>query len=190
MRNKTCAPRAAATCRAIRQQQSANAALIEAIEDEYRARASYAAVLARFGPVQPFANIVQAEGRHVAALAGLLRQHGFAVPPDRFAGQIAAPDSRIAACEGGVDAEIANAAMYDRLSRSVSDPATLLVFARLRAASALNHLPAFRACLARAGSGAASPTAASPTSGASPLVWAIGLAAAAVLVRALPRKSG
>ncbi|WP_444429413.1 ferritin-like domain-containing protein [Rhodobacter capsulatus] len=170
------------------------AALIEAIEDEYRARASYAAVLARFGPVQPFATIVQAEGRHVAALAGLLRQHGFAVPPDRFAGRIAAPESLIAACEGGVAAEIANAAMYDRLSRTVKDPAALLIFARLRAASALNHLPAFRACLARAGSGgrigAAPRPAASPASGASPLVWAIGLAAAAVLVRALPRKSG
>lgn len=105
-----------------------------------------------------------------------------------------APESLMVTCEGGVAAEIANAATYDRLSRTVKDPAALLIFARLRAASAFNHLPALRACLARAGSGAGSGPAphpaASPASGASPLVGAIGLAAAAVLVRALRRKTG
>jgi hypothetical protein len=36
-------------------------ALREVLEDEYRARATYRAVIERFGPVQPFVNILEAE---------------------------------------------------------------------------------------------------------------------------------
>jgi rubrerythrin len=43
-------------------------ALSEAIEDEYRARATYRKIIERFGPVRPFVNIVDAENRHVAVL--------------------------------------------------------------------------------------------------------------------------
>lgn len=45
------------------------AALDHALDDEYRARATYRAVLARFGLVRPFVNIVESEGRHIEALA-------------------------------------------------------------------------------------------------------------------------
>ncbi|MGB7250036.1 MAG: hypothetical protein WBC73_13945, partial [Phormidesmis sp.] len=38
-------------------------AMVEAINDEYRARALYGAVLEKFGEVRPFSNIVQAENR-------------------------------------------------------------------------------------------------------------------------------
>lgn len=41
------------------------AAMIDAIKDEYQARAFYSAVIEKFGPVRPFTNIVQAEDRHV-----------------------------------------------------------------------------------------------------------------------------
>lgn len=35
----------------------------EAIEDEYRARATYRKIIERFGPVRPFINIVEGENR-------------------------------------------------------------------------------------------------------------------------------
>lgn len=40
-------------------------ALCEALDDEYKARAIYRAVIGRFGPVLPFANIVHSEQRHL-----------------------------------------------------------------------------------------------------------------------------
>jgi hypothetical protein len=43
-------------------------ALSEALDDEYRARATYRKVIERFGPVRPFVNIVDTENRHVGAL--------------------------------------------------------------------------------------------------------------------------
>jgi hypothetical protein len=48
-------------------------ALREALDDEYRAHAIYTQVLANFGDdVLPFANIVDAEARHIDALLGLV----------------------------------------------------------------------------------------------------------------------
>lgn len=44
------------------------AALAEALDDEYKARATYAKVIERFGPVRPFVNIIKAEERHAQAL--------------------------------------------------------------------------------------------------------------------------
>lgn len=42
------------------------AAMAEALDDEYKAIATYESVLDAFGPVRPFANIVEAERRHAA----------------------------------------------------------------------------------------------------------------------------
>jgi hypothetical protein len=44
------------------------ALLGDALDDEYKAEATYAAVITRFGPVRPFINIVEAERRHAGAL--------------------------------------------------------------------------------------------------------------------------
>ena len=43
-------------------------ALHEALEDEYRAWATYDQVIADFGDVRPFNNIRNAEARHIEAL--------------------------------------------------------------------------------------------------------------------------
>lgn len=88
-----------------------HAALVDAIEDEYRARARYAAAIAAFGPIRPFVPILEAEGRHVAALAGLFARYGFALPPDLWAGRVSPPASVAETCRQGVAAEIANARM-------------------------------------------------------------------------------
>lgn len=120
------------------------AALGEALDDEYKARATYRAVIDAFGPVRPFINIVESEGRHIDALYALYDRFGWTPPDDPWAGQIEAPESVEAACRIAVEAEIENDTMYDRLVAMVDDPGVITVFRRLQAASRENHLPAFQ----------------------------------------------
>jgi len=124
-------------------------ALREALDDEYRSRAAYHSVIDKFGPVRPFVNIVEAEERHASALLALFRHFGVEPPKDRWAGRVPAPPSLVDACRAGVEAEIANAAMYERLLTQVSDTRAREVLQRLQQASQERHLPAFRRCLDR-----------------------------------------
>ncbi|MGD9658363.1 MAG: DUF2202 domain-containing protein [Methylocystis sp.] len=124
-------------------------ALREALDDEYKARATYQSVIDRFGPVRPFVNIIEAEERHASALLRLFERYGVEPPKDRWAGRVPAPSSLEAACEAGVEAEIENAAMYERLLAQVSDARVRGVLMRLQEASQLRHLPAFRRCAER-----------------------------------------
>lgn len=123
------------------------AALCEALDDEYKARATYRAVIAAFGPVLPFANIVKSEQRHIDALLPLFASRGWTPPADRWDGNVTAPESLSQACRIGVEAEIENAALYDRLFAMTDDPDVVAVFTRLRWASAERHLPAFQRCV-------------------------------------------
>ncbi|MGD9543590.1 MAG: DUF2202 domain-containing protein [Methylocystis sp.] len=124
-------------------------ALREALDDEYKARATYQSVIDRFGPVRPFVNIIEAEERHASALLHLFERYGVEPPKDRWAGRVSAPSSLAAACQAGVDAEIENAAMYERLLAQVSDARVRGVLMRLQEASQQRHLPAFRRCAER-----------------------------------------
>ena len=119
-------------------------ALCEAIDDEYKARAVYRAVIAAFGPVLPFANIVNSEQRHIETLLHQFRRFGWEAPADRWDGRVVAPSSVAEACRIGVQAEIDNAALYDRLFAMTTDAEILTVFTNLRDASAERHLPAFQ----------------------------------------------
>lgn len=122
-------------------------ALCEALDDEYKARAAYRAIIAKFGPILPFANIVQSEQRHADALLRLFAMRGWQPPADRWEGQVIAPDTVAEACRMGVDAEIENVALYNRLFAMTDDPEVLSVFSALRWASQERHLPAFQRCL-------------------------------------------
>lgn len=124
-------------------------ALREALDDEYKARATYQSVIDRFGPVRPFVNIIEAEERHANALLRLFERFGIEPPKDRWAGQVPAPSSLAEACKAGVEAEIENAAMYARLLAQVSDARARGVLTRLQEASQQRHLPAFRRCAER-----------------------------------------
>lgn len=127
-------------------------ALCAALDDEYKAIASYEAVLAAFGPIRPFVNIVEAERRHAAALLQQFARHGLTPPADRWQGRVVAPASVAAACAAGVEAEVENAALYDRLLAAVEGDAEVTqVFVALRDASQQRHLPAFRRCLQNGG---------------------------------------
>lgn len=125
------------------------AILLDALDDERKAEAAYAAAIARFGPVRPFVNIIEAERRHADAIERQLRRLGFAIPANRWEGGAAAPESLAAACAAAIQAEVDNIALYDRLLPQIADPVVRQVLENLQAASRDNHLPAFRRCLAR-----------------------------------------
>jgi hypothetical protein len=130
-------------------------ALTEALQDEYKARATYRAILEDFGPVRPFVNIVESEERHIRALLPLFARYGVPVPEDHWPAQVNRPESLTQACQEGVQAEIENGAMYERLLAMTADyPDVQQVFRNLQRASQENHLPAFQRCVARTTPGA------------------------------------
>lgn len=124
-------------------------ALDEALDDEYKAMATYEAAIAAFGPIRPFVNIVEAERRHASALLSLYESYGLEPQPNRWRGKVARPADVAGACEAAVQAEVENAAMYDRLIAAVEQEDVRAVFRALRAASQEKHLAAFRRCVGR-----------------------------------------
>jgi len=127
------------------------AILLDALDDERKAEAIYAAVIDKFGAVRPFINIIEAERRHAEAIKRQFQRLGFEIPDNRWAGHVAAPASLVEACESAIQAEVENIELYDRLIPLIVDGAVRNVFENLQAASRDNHLPAFRRCLIREG---------------------------------------
>lgn len=128
-------------------------AMIDAINDEYQARAFYNAVMQKFGSIRPFSNIVQAEDNHVNLWMNLFTQYGMTIPEDTFAGKMSVPDTLKAACQMGIDIEIDNVKMYDRFLQFVTQSDLKAAFSRLRQISQERHLPAFQRCVNRPGNG-------------------------------------
>jgi len=99
------------------------AALTEALQDEYKARATYQAICDRFGSVRPFVNILESEKRHIQALSTLFARYQIAVPEDYWPAHVQVPASLPQACKEVVQGEIENGAMYERrLAMTVSYP--------------------------------------------------------------------
>ena len=122
-------------------------AMIDAINDEYHARAFYNAVMDKFGEIRPFSNIVHAESRHVQLWNRLFNQYGLPVPEDFFAGKVEAPETLQAACQMAVEAEIANVQMYDNFLEFVQESDLRAAFTQLRHVSQNRHKVAFERCL-------------------------------------------
>lgn len=118
--------------------------LLAALDDEHKAHATYMQVIADFGEVLPFTNIVEAERRHIDALTRLLHRYRVEVPHNPWPGKVPRYESVTEACRAGVEAEIDNAALYDRLLAGSSRPDVIEVYRNLQRASQQNHLPAFR----------------------------------------------
>ncbi len=133
----------------------ARQALVESLagpDGEYAAHAAYSAVIAKFGELQPYANIREAEARHIAALERQLEKYGVPLPANEYAGKVKAPDSPLAAAKDEVKAEERNVALYDRLFIKVKAyPDLTRVFTNLRRASQENHLPAFKSAVENGG---------------------------------------
>lgn len=127
-------------------------ALRAALDDEYRAEATYAAVIDAFGEVRPFINIIEAERRHAARVKAEMDRLGIGYDPaNPYLGKLAAPATVLAACEQGIVAEVENIALYDRLLPAIEDPQVRETLSTLQWASRERHLPAFRRCAARGG---------------------------------------
>jgi len=125
-------------------------ALRAALDDEYRARATYRAVLAAFGDVRPFVNVVESEERHIGALRRLCERYAVEIPADPWPSRVSAPETLEAACGAAVEAERENGALYERLMEAAAGRTDVEeTFRRLLAASQENHLPAFERALER-----------------------------------------
>lgn len=128
-------------------------ALLMALEDEYRAEATYQAVLGRFPGARPFINIIEAERWHADRVKTEMDRIGITYSSTNpFLGKLKAPKSVLEACQQAIAAEEENIALYDRLLPSVTDSNIRKTLTELQSASRDRHLPAFKRCVARGGS--------------------------------------
>lgn len=129
------------------------AVLLEALDDERKAEATYGAVIEKSGKVRPFINIIEAERRHSPAIERQMIRLGFAIPANQWQGKGMAPATLAEACSMAIKAEVENIALYDRLLPAIADDSVRHVLQNLQDASRDNHLPAFRRCLERENGG-------------------------------------
>jgi hypothetical protein len=112
-------------------------------EGEYAAAASYLAVLDKYGSVEPYQTIYQAELRHIDALIRQLERLGEEVPENPYLGKITAPEDLVSAAEAWAIGEVLNVELYDQLISKTQNANLLNVLGNLRIASLESHLPAF-----------------------------------------------
>lgn len=127
---------------------AAKVALDKAIADEYKALSVYQAVIAKFGSNRPFSMIKGAEEQHIAQLKAIYDKYDLSLPTTAVVNKVAAPTTLQQACQIGVDAEIANAALYkNELLPAVAEYEDITtVFTNLMNASTDKHLVAFERC--------------------------------------------
>lgn len=128
------------------------AALAMALDDEYKAEATYVAVINAFGEARPFINIIEAERHHASMAKAEMDRLGLSYPDTNpYLGTIAAPASLLEACREGITAERENIALYDRILPTVEDSQVQATLSRLQWASRERHLPAFSRCVDNGG---------------------------------------
>ena len=118
--------------------------LLLALNDEYMSWATYDKINKDFDDPRPFINIVKAEARHAEKLKGLFAKYKMSVPENKWIGETEKYESVKESCKAGIDAEIANAALYDKLFKSTEREDILFVYKNLHRASTENRLRAFR----------------------------------------------
>lgn len=120
--------------------------LLLALNDEYRAWATYDQVISDFGAVRPFINIRRSEGKHIKALLPLFRKYNVPIPANPWLNNPPSFESVAAACVAGVEGELLNSTLYDKLFASTERQEIIRVYRSLQRASDENHLPAFQRC--------------------------------------------
>lgn len=120
--------------------------LLLALNDEYRAWAIYGQVIIDHGDVRPFTSIQSSEASHINSLIALFNTYGIPVPENPWIGQVPSFTTTPEACAAGVDAEILNSELYDKLFSTTDRQDILDVYTFLQQASDSNHLPAFERC--------------------------------------------
>jgi len=125
---------------------SVQEALNTALQDEYHARATYLAILERYGEVRPFSSIVVSEERHIAILGAIYERYGLEMPPMEPV-EIVVGDTLTEACQLGVQEEIDNAALYEEILSAVEGYDEIeYAFENLSRASRDHHKRAFEKC--------------------------------------------
>ncbi len=122
------------------------AALQDAILEEYGALNLYNSVIGQLGSVYPFNRIVNAEQQHVNALVRQAQKYGVSVPANSGLSSTPEFNTLAEACQSGVNAEIADAALYDTLKVVTTHSDLIKVFNTLQSASLNSHLPTFQSC--------------------------------------------
>lgn len=121
-------------------------ALQEAILEEYGALNMYQSIITQLGNVYPFSQIVLSEQQHINALVRQAEKYGMTVPVNPGLATQPTFTTLAQACQVGVNAEIADAALYDTLKPVTTHSDLLQVYNNLQLASLNSHLPAFQTC--------------------------------------------
>lgn len=116
--------------------------LTYALEDEYLAKAEYAAIIAEFDAARPYTNIIKAEANHIAELLPLFSAYKVTVPVVDAASHAIVPATLAETYAIGVEAEKDNIAMYEAFLKQDLPADVRVVFENLRNAS-VRHLAAF-----------------------------------------------
>lgn len=120
-------------------------ALQRAILEEYRALNLYQAIIEQFGNVLPFSRIVRSEKQHVTALLRQAEKYGVDAPANPGLTSPVTFSTLTEAYQAGIEAEKADAALYDELKSVTNHSDLLAVYTRLQYISLNVHLPAFEA---------------------------------------------
>jgi hypothetical protein len=120
--------------------------IVLALEDEYHAKATYEVIIEQYGEITPFTNIVQAEETHIQLLLPLFESYDITLPEAFDKDTLDVPSSIDALLQIGIDAEIANIALYEAFLETDLPNDVQIVFQKLMAASE-NHLNAFTKAL-------------------------------------------
>lgn len=118
--------------------------LTYAIQDEYLAQARYDTIIAKFGSIRPFTQIKAAEQRHISALLTLFEKYKIKVPEDNAKLYTKEPGSLKEAFQAGVEGEVDNIAMYNKLSSISGLPQDVKVVMKQLGDASQNHLAAFK----------------------------------------------
>lgn len=119
-----------------------------ALQDEHLAQSRYKNVLQTFGDIRTFAQIKEAELRHIYALLPLFEKYRVPIPDDISQSFVKTPGSVKSAFGTSVEAEVDNIAMYEKFLAYELPSDIRTVFTQLRNASR-NHLAAFERGLER-----------------------------------------
>jgi len=126
--------------------------LTYAIQDEFNAKAEYAAIQDEFGTQRVYSKIEKAEDKHIAALMPLLDAYDVAVPVQPDPADYELPATLAETYAIGVTAEVNNIGMYEQFLAQELPDDIRLVFENLMKGSE-NHLAAFERLDARVGPG-------------------------------------
>ncbi|WP_456399108.1 ferritin-like domain-containing protein [Mesoaciditoga sp.] len=122
--------------------ESVQTMLLNALQEERLAAATYQVVIDKFGEVEPFTNILKAEEQHIAAVENLLKVNNIDIPKNNVTAE--APETLEEAYAKTIEVEKEDIALYEKMLPDISDTMIKTVFTRLTNASEW-HLKTFEA---------------------------------------------